>query len=211
VSVSPAPGVRFLKGHVKGAVLREFVLFCEQYDDRARLARALNALREAYPADVDPERSGGGFLASRWYPAELVHVLVDEAIAGRSQVEQDALAQHAASVIMGHTLRGVYKFLFSTFATPDLYARHAQKLWSLHYDNGSVHIDNKAREGVNGVAHARVVRWISHHPFVCKLNGAATMPIYEAMGCRDVRCDTIACVSKGDDHCEWLVRWSSGE
>lgn len=61
---------------------------------------------------------------------------------------------------------------------------------------------------MNGVAHTRVVRWASHHPFVCKLNGAAT-PIYEAMGCRDVRHDTIACVSNGDEHCEWLVRWSS--
>lgn len=113
------------------------MLFCEQHDDRARLKRALGALQQAYPSDVDPERSGGGFLASRWYPAELVHALVDEMIAGRSQAGQDALAKHAASVIMGRTLRGVYKFLFSTFATPDLYARHAQKLWSLHYDNGS--------------------------------------------------------------------------
>lgn len=197
-----------MKGHVKGAVLREFVLFCEQHDDRARLARALGALHEAYPSDVDPERSGGGFLASRWYPAELVHVLVDETIAGRSPAEQDAIAKHAASVIMGRTLRGVYKFLFSAFATPDLYARHAQKLWSLHYDNGSVHIENKLGDSGSSVTHARVVRWISHHPFVCKLNGSATMPIYEAMGCRDVRCETIACLANGDEHCEWRVQWS---
>lgn len=198
-------------GNVKGAVLREFVLFCEQHDERARLSRALTALHQAYPNDVDPERSGGGFLASRWYPAELVHVLVDEVIKGRSAAEQDALAQRAAKVIMGRTLSGVYRFLFSTFASPDLYARHANKLWGLHYDNGHVQIDNKAREGSHCVAHSRVVRWISHHRFVCKLNGAATIPIYEAMGCRDVRCETIACVSEGDMHCEWLVRWSYDE
>jgi hypothetical protein len=112
---------------------------------------------------------------------------------------------------MGRTLRGVYKFLFSAFATPELYARHAQKLWSLHYDNGSVHIDNEPRQGANNIAHARVTRWISHHPFVCKLNGAATLPIYEAMGCHDVRWDTTACQSKGDDYCEWLVHWSRDE
>lgn len=194
---------------MKGAVLKDFVLFCEQHDDRARLERALRALAEAYPNDVDASRSGGGFLASRWYPAELVHVLVDEVIAGRSALEQEQLARHAAQVIMNRTLSGVYRFVFSTFATPELYARHAQKLWSLHYDNGHVQVDNKPRAGMRSVARARVVRWISHHPFVCKLNGAATMPIYEAMGCRDVTCDTIACVSKGSDHCEWLIHWSS--
>jgi hypothetical protein len=200
-----------LKGHVKGGVLRDFVLFCEQHDECARFERALRALAEAYPKDVAAGRSGGGFLSSRWYPAELVHVLVDEIIAGRSPAEQDELAQRAAKVIMSRTVGGVYKFLFSTFATPDLYARHAQRLWSLHYDSGSVQIDNRPREGSNSAAHARVARWNGHHPFVCKLNRAATIPIYEAMGCRDVRCDTIACVSNGDDDCEWLVRWSTDE
>ena len=198
-----------MKGNVKGAVLREFVLFCEQYDERARLSRALAALREAYPQDVDPSRSGGGFLASRWYPAELVHVLVDEVIAGRTGAEQDALAKHAASVIMGHTLRGVYKFLFSTFASPDLYSRHAQKLWALHYDNGSVQIENGPDSASQRVARSRIVRWISHHPFICKLNGAATVPIYEAMGCRDVVCETVACVASGGDHCGWHTRWKN--
>lgn len=200
-----------MQGHIKGAVLREFVLFCEQHDDNERLMRALRALNEAYPSSIDPARPGGGVLASRWYPAELVHVLVDEIIAGRSVAEQKKLAQHAAQVIMGHTLRGVYRFLFSTFATPELYARHAHKLWSLHYDNGSVEIQNKHREGLYSVAHTRVVRWISHHRFVCMMNAAAAVPIYQALGCKDVRCERIACISEGAPDCEWLVHWSSHE
>lgn len=200
-----------MKGHVKGTVLREFVLFCEQHDDSERTLRALLALQEAYRGDIDPARSGGGFQASRWYPAELVHVLVDEVIAGRSEAERDALARRAARAIMGRTLSGVYRFLFSAFATPELYARHAQRLWALHYDNGTVNIDNEARGGLHRAAHARVMRWISHHPFVCKLNGAATLPIYEAMGCREVTCNTIACVSTGSPHCEWLIEWSSAD
>jgi hypothetical protein len=191
-------------------VLREFVLFCEQHDDRARLKRALAALREAYPQDVDPERPGGGFLASRWYPAELVHVLVDEVIAGRSEREQDELATRAASVVMGRTLRGVYKFLFSTFASPDLYSRHVQKLWSLHYDNGAVQLENGSA-GQLRYAQSRIVRWISHHPFICKLNGAAAVPIYEAMGCRDVTCERNACVSRSGDHCSWRTFWTNDE
>jgi len=189
--------------------LREFVSFCQEHDDSARIVRALTGLQQAYPLAVDPTRAGGGFVASRWYPAELVHVMVDELIAGRGPAEQKALAEHAASVIMGRTLRGVYRLLFSTFATPELYARHAGKLWALHYDNGAVEIENNAREGLQSVAHLRVVRWISHHPFICLLNGAATKPIYEAMGCRDVGYQRIACVLNGNPHCALLVHWSA--
>ena len=129
-------------------------------------------------------------------------------IAGRSAVEQQQLAQHAASVIMGHTLRGVYKFLFSTFATPDLYVRHANKLWALHYDNGVVQVENKPRSDRNHSAHSRIERWQSHHRFVCMMNGAATSPIYEAMGCKGVHVERLACVSDGSAACEWLVHWS---
>ena len=112
---------------------------------------------------------------------------------------------------MGNSLRGVYKFLFSTFASPDLYARHAQKLWTLHYDNGAVLIENGPDEGPRRVASSRIVRWISHHPFMCKLNGAATVPIYQAMGCRDVVCEAVACVERGGDHCGWHASWTREE
>jgi hypothetical protein len=190
-------------------VLREFVLYCEQHDDRERLERVLRCLSEAYPRMVDPLRSGGGVLASRWYPAELVHVLVDEMIAGRGEAELRSLSQHAANVIMRRTLSGIYRTLFATFATPELYARHAGRLWSQHYDNGLVEVSNRPREGGHNVAHARISRWISHHRFICMLNGAAARPIYELMGCKSVRYDTIACVSKGAQACEWLVHWSS--
>ena len=189
-------------------MLREFVLYCEQHDDRERVQRALRGLLEAYPRMVDPSRSGGGILASRWYPAELVHVLVDQLIAERGEAELKSLAQHAADVIMRRTLSGVYRVLFSTFATPDLYARHAARLWSLHYDNGLVEVSNKPRKGGHHEAHSRISRWLSHHRFICMLNGAAARPIYELMGCDNVHYDTLACVSRGDPSCEWLVHWS---
>lgn len=193
---------------MKGAVLREFVLFCEQHDDRDRIARALAALDRAYPHTFDPGRAGGGVLASKWYPAEMVHVLVDTVIDGRSHAELDALAQRAASVIMGRTLHGVYKFLFSTFGSPELFARHANKLWTLHYDNGHVDTELRERVGVTRLAHTRVTRWISHHRFICRLNAAAAVPIYEALGCHAIHCQRLACISDGAPQCEWIVRFA---
>jgi len=83
-------------GRIKGAVIREFVLWCEQHDDRARLQRVLRALERAYPDAIDATRPGAGLLASQWYPAELVHVMIDAIIEGRAQEELDAMARAAA-------------------------------------------------------------------------------------------------------------------
>jgi hypothetical protein len=196
-----------MQGHVKGLVLREFLLFCEQHDDRTRVLRALGALDRAYPNVLDPEREGGGVLSSKWYQAELVHVLIDAIMAGRSEAERDALASRAAHSIMKHTLSGVYRFMFSTFATPVLYAKHANKLWQQHYDSGQVLIDNRERQGLSHVAHVKVLRWLSHHDFICRMHSEAAVPIYEAMGCTAVRCERIACLSAGAAQCEWLVHW----
>jgi hypothetical protein len=196
-----------MQGHVKGLVLREFLLFCEQHDDRTRVLRALGALDRAYPNMLDPEREGGGVLSSKWYEAELVHVLVDTIVEGRSEAERATLARRAARLIMGRTLSGVYRFLFSTFATPELYAKHVNKLWSQHYDSGVVKVENRAREGLSNVAHVTLLRWLSHHDFICRMHCEAAVPIYEAMGCRDVRCERIACVGEGAVQCEWLVHW----
>lgn len=196
-----------MQGHVKGLVLREFLLFCEEQDDRTRVLRALGALDRAYPNVLDPEREGGGVLSSKWYEAELVHVLIDAIISDRSEAERDALASRAAHSIMKHTLSGVYRFLFSTFATPELYAKHANKLWQQHYDSGHVQIENRKRTGLANIAHIKLLRWAGHHDFMCRMHCEAAVPIYEAMGCEKVRCERIACVGEGAPQCEWLVHW----
>lgn len=197
-----------MPGSVKGLVLRELVLFCEEHDDRIRVLRALGAIDRSYPNVFDPEQAGGGILPSKWYPADVVHALLDALLEGRGELEKSALARRAAQTIMSNTLRGVYRFLFSTFASPERYAKHANKLWSQHYDSGDVQIENRRRNGLSDVAHIKVLRWLSHHDFICRMHGEAAVPIYEAMGCRDVRCERIACVSDDAPQCEWLVRWS---
>jgi hypothetical protein len=52
------------------------------------------------------------------------------------------------------------------------------------------------------------VGWNSHHPFSCQLNMAAAKPIYDAMGCKNVRYQRLGCISRGAAKCQLEVSWT---
>lgn len=189
-------------GYIKGAAFRELLVFYAQNVDRER---AVFAVRGSGSAMLSPERSDFGVMQNVWYPAELVHRLLDRLTEDFSEPELHKLSQEAAIHIMGVTLRGVYKTLFSMIATPERYARHVPKLWRVHYDNGEpavvVRATNEHRINFLG--------WRSHHAFACRLNMAAAQPIYEAMGCREVSWRRVHCKSLGGEHCTAMVSWKA--
>jgi hypothetical protein len=194
------------RGHIKGAAFGEFVAWYAVHVDAVELREAIDQVELEHPGTFDPEREAFGILSSRWYPAELVHELLDCIVEGKPSAMLQQIAERASRDIMAKTLSGVYRFLFSTFATPERYARHAGRLWDMHYDSGEISID-----AVEGGWHSRISAWRGHHPFICRLNMAATVPIYEAMGCQDVRYRQLACVSDGAAACESLVRIGAGD
>ena len=165
----------------------------------------LHELEPLHANVFDLDREGFGVLPSRWYPAEVVHDLLDRLIEDRPPGELEQLAREAAYDIMSKSLKGVYGFLFSTLASPERYARHIDRVWQMHYDSGNVSITptDNPREW-----RARYASWRGHHPFICKLNMAAAVPIYETMGCKHVTCTQTSCVANGADQCESLIRFS---
>ena len=120
-------------GHIKGAAFREFLIF---YGKNVDPVRAAGAVKASGSFELNTARSDFGILQNTWYPAELVHELLDRLTEGFDEPELQKLAQAAAIHIMGVTLHGVYKTMFSLIATPERYARHIPKLWKVHYDNG---------------------------------------------------------------------------
>lgn len=190
-------------GHIKGVAFREFATWYAEHVSAEHVRTVVRNLEPVYPNTLDAERPGYGILATRWYDAGLVHAFLDRLVAPHGGADVDRLAQDAALAIMNHTLSGVYKFLFSTFATPDLYARHVNKLWSLHYDSGTTVVEKRGDDDTV----VRYLDWKSHHPLICKLNMSATTPIYTAMGLADVSWRKLSCVSEGQTACALSVRW----
>jgi hypothetical protein len=100
-------------------------------------------------------------------------------------------------------LRGIYRTMFAHVATPARYVRHGHRLWTLYYDSGDPIITPESP------THHRIEvhRWASHHPFVCRLNQVAAIPLYEAMACKNVRLDRRVCSRGGAAPCIVHVSW----
>lgn len=195
------PATALDAGNIKGAAFREFILWYSGRFGHERLARAVP---QSTAHVLSPSAEDLGVLPNIWYRAEVVHALMDGLITGFAEDELDRIAQDAAIHIMNKTLRGVYRAVFNLLVTPDRYSRHIDKLWSLHYDTGRPVIDP-----LGPTEHrVRYVDWRSHHPFICRLNMSAAIPIYSAMGCRTVSWSRVACKSKASPTCISTVSWT---
>ncbi|HVU05809.1 MAG TPA: hypothetical protein VHE30_28870 [Polyangiaceae bacterium] len=199
-SIAPASGSH---GRIKGVAFAEFLSWYDLRRERGRVARAVREVAEIFPGEIDPAASNFGVLASRWYPAEVVHALVDRVVAGVPEPELVRMADDAAEYIMGRTLRGVYRTIFSMIASPSRYLKYVDRLWSVHYDTGHL-VGTTISERCHQMD---FVDWRSHHSFICRMNMAASRPIYVAMGLGGVTYQRLACVSDGHSHCRNVIRW----
>lgn len=192
-------------GNIKGVAFGEFLGWYATRYGRPSVEAAVRAVESRHPTGLSVAGGAFGVLSSQWYPAAVVHELVDRLTGERPTTELDEMARDAAGFIMGRTLRGVYRTMFTLFATPERYVRYVDKLWNTHYDSGKVvfHVPGP------GVHHVTYVDWASHHRFICRMNMASALPIYDAMGCTNVRYERRRCVSDGAADCENVVRWDA--
>jgi hypothetical protein len=206
-SVAPGSGVAATaaSGRIKGAAFREFLSWFWLKHGDAALRAAADRMDPEWRPLLDPERAILGVLASEWYPAPLVHALLDAVTADFSRDARAEAADEAARAIMNRMLRGVYKTLFQLMATPARYQRFGPKLWNAYYDTGEFRIDMPNEK----TAICTIKNWDAHHPFICELNCAAAPPVYEMMGCKVVRVIRTECVSLGSSRCEFVTNWSS--
>ena len=193
-------------GRIKGAAFREFIAYYRATYGPEALIAVVAAMPAIHRRELDQRDAALGVLASEWYPAEVVHALLDEISRGKSEAALRALAATASGAVMRATLRGLYRKLFEWMATPERYARYGPKLWGTYYDSGEVVVEVVPGELA---AISTVRNWRSHHPLICELNRGASVEIYGAMGCVDVKAERAQCVSRGDPHCRFVTRWSS--
>jgi len=191
-------------GRIKGASFREFLSFYVVRNGEAALRSAADGIDPEWRALLDPDRPLLGVLASEWYPAVLVHALLDALTGHLSADARAELAAASARHIMNRMLRGVYKTLFQLMATPARYQRFGPKLWDAYYDSGTFRIEMPN----DTTAVCMISDWDAHHPFICDLNCAAAVPVYEMMGCKAARVLRTECVSQGSSRCEFVTNWT---
>jgi hypothetical protein len=189
---------------IKGAAIREFFRwYVERFGQDYVLKRYADfpdEIRKQFDFD-DPRM---GVIASEWYPAEMVHKLLERVVEGMAPAERARLLREGAQATLTSTVRGVYKLLFDSFMTPERYARRSQTLFSRYFNTG---VMSKAIESSH--AHLSEIRdWTSHHPLLCDFILYVGETVYGAMGCRDVASVRLACVSDGNPWCAFRITWT---
>jgi hypothetical protein len=142
-------------------------------------------------------------LSSVWFDARDVHAVLDELTRGMTSAAYDALARDAGRATVQALMTGVQKIVFTNFMTPAAYSKLANLAFRLNYDAGQVFNEELAPHRHRGT----VRDWVSHHPFLCRMNVAIKAEIYSTMGCENARIEQRFCRSDGDAECGSIIIW----
>jgi hypothetical protein len=198
-------------GHMKGAAVRELVLWYTREYDASILRAVVRRLPSQFDADLDPNAEGFGILASRWYDVRVCHLLLDATVANHPREKRDELLRRMMRKGLESSARGVYAFAMRQIVTPAFYARHIGRLWHLLHDTGERAIEISSTN--RNHAYSRTWSWAGHHPHLCRLNQHTMSAILEMAGCRDVSFAKHRCVSEdGGKECLYEFDWrASGD
>ncbi len=186
----------------KGSTIREFLLWHDRrygHEETAKLAEGLSPDARAM---IDPSQPALGILGATWYPTDVTHPMLDR-VMGRGPNEGRDLAQHACREVAPRMIRGVYKMLFQSVATPELYAKHIGRMWRRLHNTG----DRTMILRAPGEAVSRTENWAAHHPFACWLTIYVMGNVFEAMGFKRWSVERTSCVAHGGPRCETILRF----
>jgi hypothetical protein len=189
---------------IKGAAIRELLAWYESRCGREGVLRMVARAPHDLRSHIDPDEIIP-LLATSWYPARLVHSMLDTISEGLSDAEIERMAREANRAVVSHGMNSVYKFLLEKLATPDIYAATIPRMWRLMHSTGQ----RRMRVIAPGEAESVVANWPGHHPLLCLITIETMCAIFEKMGCRNVRHERLACVSTGGSECVTRVRWTA--
>ena len=143
-------------------------------------------------------------LPNVWYDIRMAHAMVDEMLGHAPAGSQATLARDAARVAVAESARGIYRFVLMQVASPELYARHVQRLWRLLHDCGTREI----RIVSPGEADSEIRDWPGHHPLLCVFTNETMAALFEVMGARNVVVRRELCVSENAPICRTHISWT---
>lgn len=195
---------RFPRGRIKGAVVRDVIAWYEHKYGRSRLVEAVEMLPAEFAAEFDVAKPDLGVLPSDWFPAHVVHAILDHTLTNFTEPAYEEFVQNAAAVTVKMFKSGVQRIVFSALITPRTYLKVANLAFRLNYEEGKVLNEEIAPKRHLG----HVEGWIAHHPFLCRMNVAIKAEMYGVMGFKGVRVEEQFCRMKGDRMCGSIIGWN---
>lgn len=192
---------------MKGGAIREFFAW---YQQKFGLEGVREMARRVEPPELrallDPDDPIVNFLASSWYPARLVHVMLEIGMEGRTELEVERLARDAARHVVANSMGSAYRAILKKLGSPQIYARMIPRMWRQLHDTG----DRSVIITSEGHATSKIANWAGHHRLVCLLSTALMCAIFEQMGCKNVKWSCVHCIARGGgNECVYEVEWST--
>lgn len=193
---------------MKGGAIREFFAW---YQQKFGLEYVREMARRVEPPELrallDPDDPIVNFLASSWYPARLVHAMLEIGMEGRTTLETERLAREAARHVVANGMGSAYRMLLEKLGSPQIYARMIPRMWRQLHDTG----DRSVVITGEGHATSKIANWRGHHPLVCLLSTELMCAIFEQMGCKNVKWTRVRCIGRdagAENECVYEVEWT---
>jgi hypothetical protein len=194
---------------MKGGAIREFFAW---YQEKFGIENVREMARRVEPAELrallDPDDPIVNFLASSWYPARLVHAMLEIGMEGRTELEVERLSREAARYVVANGMGSAYRAILRRLGSPQIYARMIPRLWRQLHDSG----DRSLVISEDGHATSKIANWAGHHPLVCMLSTALMCAIFEQMGRKNVKWTCVHCIGRppgAGRECVYEVTWST--
>jgi hypothetical protein len=188
---------------MKGGVIREFF---DSYQKEHGIERVRELLPRVPPdlrALLDPDDPFRTILPASWYPARLVHAVLDAMTEGMSEEQIRTFVHDSNRVVMQRATSSAYRFFLDKLLTPEMYALAVPRFWKQWHTTGV----RKMRIVRNGEAESIVAKWGGHHPVLCTVTIETMCSVFELMGKKDVKWVRTACVSSGAPECVTRLTW----
>jgi hypothetical protein len=182
--------------NVKGSAFSSRILWVRLHQGEEGVAR-LKGVVSSDLADLLEQ----GAVKSTWYPFPLfveLNVEVDRAFGKGDLALVKELGRYGADA----NLTTIYRLFFKVGTVKWIIAR-ASRLWGLHYDSGTMHVENFAGKEVG----LRITDFATPHRAHClSVQGWAERSI-ELSGGESVEVDEVSCRARGDDSCYFHGTW----
>jgi hypothetical protein len=157
-----------------------------------------NVLSRLSPEDRETYAS---MVAIGWYENALlvrIFIAIEAALAPRDPAILETLGRYAAE----QDLTRIHRILLR-MANPALVLEKATGIWHRFFDTGTWHVE-RIENGANAILGGAGVT----HEMMCKNLRAYIQRLFELVGAKGVTVTHVKCKTRGDEHCEYAVRWA---
>jgi len=202
VATAPQTG----PGAIKGALIRAFLVWYQGRHGRERMAELIQRVPMPHRAALSLERDGLGVLVNGWYPAPMVHAVLDTMEQLHGSAEMPALLREGCEHATAALLRGVYMLLFRMVGTPQMYSRNIQRAWLKLHSSGERELKLLGPD----TAESFIRNWPDHHRWTCLVAHETLRFAFRTMGYKQAEVEVHECVSRGHAHCRATLSFRKG-